>query len=66
MKQITEDGRYQIMFVPTTKEANRIEKVDYDEAFPRFVPRSVKSRPALMLAREDEESEDNDEEENEE
>lgn len=48
LKRITDDGRYQLMIVPTTKEASRIEKIDYDGPFPRFVPKSVKSRPALM------------------
>jgi hypothetical protein len=38
---IIEDGQYQIMFVPTTKEASRIEKVDYDMPFPRLMPKTV-------------------------
>jgi len=28
---------YGVMFVPTTKEASRLEKVDWDHPFPRYV-----------------------------
>jgi hypothetical protein len=36
-KVISEDGRYQVMVVPTTKESSRVEKIDFDMPFPRFV-----------------------------
>lgn len=29
---------YEVMFVACTKEACRVEKVDFDQPFPRFVP----------------------------
>jgi hypothetical protein len=66
LKQIADDGRYQIMFVPTTKEATRIEKIDYDSPFPRFVPKSTKSRPALMPKTVTKEEDDEEDEEGEE
>lgn len=36
IKLIQEDGRYQLLFVPTTKEGTRIEKVDFEFAYPRL------------------------------
>ena len=32
------DGQYMIAVVPTTKEACRIEKIDFDKPFPRSIP----------------------------
>jgi hypothetical protein len=32
---------YEVMFVPTTKEASRVEKVDLDQPHPRFVTGKV-------------------------
>ena len=29
---------YEVMFVATTKEASRIEKIDLDKPHPRFIP----------------------------
>lgn len=50
IKVITEDGRYQLILVPTTKEASRIEKVDYDMPFPRLVPKAVeKTKPVVPM-----------------
>ena len=37
----TEDGRYRFLFVPTFKESTRIEKIDFDEPFPRCMARGV-------------------------
>lgn len=37
---ITKDTGYRIVFIPTTKEACRIEKIDFDLPFPRFSPKS--------------------------
>jgi|GEM_PF-6538785 hypothetical protein len=37
---IQNESEYRVAVVPTTKEACRIEKVDFDKAFPRFVPRT--------------------------
>lgn len=34
---INNTSEYKVAIVPTTKEACRIEKVDFDKAFPRFV-----------------------------
>lgn len=31
------EGDYKVMFVPTTKEASRVEKIDFDQPHPRFV-----------------------------
>jgi len=42
------DGQYQIVIVPTTKEATRIEKVDYEAPFPRLVPKAnEKTKPII-------------------
>jgi len=61
IKVITEDGRYQLILVPTTKEASRIEKVDYDMPFPRLMPKAVEKAkvvPAPFRPEKDEEPED--------
>lgn len=67
IKRIVEDGTYQIMFVPTTKEGTRIEKIDYDSPFPRFVTKNKKQNPMQKLVSkvedDDEEEEETDEEE---
>jgi hypothetical protein len=31
------EGNYEICFVPTVKEATRVEKIDFDMPFPRFL-----------------------------
>jgi predicted fused transcriptional regulator/phosphomethylpyrimidine kinase len=31
------EANYEVMFVPTTKEASRVEKVDFDKPHPRFI-----------------------------
>ncbi len=41
MDKLCEDGRYVCIIAPTTKEATRVEKVDYDSPFPRYMPKSV-------------------------
>jgi|GEM_PF-4275022 hypothetical protein len=38
---ICEDGGYSLVFVPTFKEATRIEKVDYDSPYPRYKAKSL-------------------------
>lgn len=38
--EIKESTQYRIAIVPTTKEACRIEKIDFDKPFPRFSPRN--------------------------
>jgi hypothetical protein len=45
---------YDVMFVPTTKEASRVEKIDFDKPFPRFVV----PVPNTIKIEEDEEEED--------
>jgi len=35
------DGVYALVFVPTFKEATRIEKVDYDSPYPRYKAKSL-------------------------
>lgn len=50
LHQIAEDGQYQIMVVPTTKEASRIEKVDYDSPFPRLTPKKVSKTKTGVVA----------------
>lgn len=37
----TEDGRYRFLFIPTFKESTRIEKIDFDEPFPRYISRGI-------------------------
>ena len=41
IQEIIEDGQYQVLIVPTTKEATRIEKVDFEMPFPRLSPKNV-------------------------
>ncbi len=41
IEKLSEDGRYVCILVPTTKEATRVEKVDYNSPFPRYMPRSL-------------------------
>ena len=43
---------YEVMFVPTVKEASRVEKIDLDKPHPRFIQGKVK------LDRSDEEDND--------
>ncbi len=38
--KINEEGTYLVAVVPTTKEACRIEKMDFDKPFPRFVSKN--------------------------
>lgn len=35
--KINDGMDYQVMLVPTTKEACRVEKIDFDKPFPRFL-----------------------------
>lgn len=44
LSKVADDGKYQFLIVPTTKEASRVEKVDLESPFPRFVPRSMSKR----------------------
>jgi hypothetical protein len=37
-----------LIIVPTTKEASRIEKVDYDSPFPRLVPKMVEKTKMVV------------------
>jgi hypothetical protein len=53
LDQLKADGEYDVMFVPTTKEASRVEKVDFDAPFPRFVPNSTKIDPEDKETQED-------------
>jgi hypothetical protein len=45
LDKLKEDGEYDVMFVPTVKEASRVEKVDFGMPFPRFVPNATKLEP---------------------
>jgi hypothetical protein len=47
-KAIAEDGQYQVMIVPTTKEASRIEKVDFEMPFPRFAPKAETNSASIV------------------
>lgn len=40
IEKVKEECDYQIMIVPTTKEACRVEKLDFDKPYPRFLPRT--------------------------
>lgn len=40
MDRINKDSDYQVMIVPTTKEACRVEKIDFDKPFPRYIART--------------------------
>ena len=66
LEKINTDGQYQIMIVPTTKEAARIEKVDYNMPFPRLSPKAVsKTKTGIVtpkipkIIEDDEDEEDN-------
>ena len=37
INEMHELGDYQVMFVPTIGEASRVEKIDFDQPFPRYV-----------------------------
>lgn len=63
---IAQDGQYQILIVPTTKEASRVEKVDWESPFPRFVPKNTGKKgsvPKKVVTVVTEEDEDDDEDE---
>lgn len=38
--EINSESEYRVAIVPTTKEACRIEKIDFDKPFPRSVPKN--------------------------
>lgn len=38
LEKLKAAGDYEVMFVPTVKEATRVEKVDFDQPYPRFIP----------------------------
>lgn len=70
LSRIQEDGQYQLLLIPTTKEASRAEKVDWDMPFPRFVPKvqgkknTIPKKVVTLVAADDDdddEDEDNDE-----
>ncbi len=39
-EKIHKDSDYEVMVVPTTKEACRVEKIDFDKPFPRYMSRT--------------------------
>ncbi|CAE7860279.1 unnamed protein product [Symbiodinium microadriaticum] len=41
IKQLESETYYRVVIVPTTNEASRVEKMDFDHPFPRFMPNSV-------------------------
>lgn len=50
---IAADSDYRVAIVPTTKEACRIEKVDFEKPFPRFVSRTHSDIELLERRREE-------------
>jgi chlorite dismutase len=40
MEKINKESDYMVMLVPTTKEACRVEKIDFEKPFPRFLSRT--------------------------
>jgi CO dehydrogenase/acetyl-CoA synthase gamma subunit (corrinoid Fe-S protein) len=40
IERIHKDSGYQVMIVPTQKEACRVEKIDFDKPFPRYAKKS--------------------------
>jgi len=63
LTKIQGDGQYQILLIPTTKEASRAEKVDWDMPFPRFIPKlqgkkNAVPKKVVAIVSEDEEDED--------
>ena len=41
IQKLEEESHYRVAIVPATKEACRVEKVDFEHPFPRFVPNNV-------------------------
>lgn len=41
IQAVEKEGEYLVMFVPCFEEATRIEKIDFNAPFPRFLPRNV-------------------------
>jgi hypothetical protein len=41
IEKLVEDGQYVCLLVPTTREATRVEKIDYNAPFPRYMPKSL-------------------------
>lgn len=48
---VNKDGSYSILIVPTTKEGSRVQKVDFDAPFPRFVPKSNKKKVLVVQSK---------------
>ena len=66
LAKIVEDGQYQVLIVPTTKEASRAEKVDWESPFPRFVPKTtgkknVVPKKIVTVVTEDDDDDEDDE-----
>lgn len=53
LKQIEDETGYKTCVVPTIKEACRIEKIDFDKPYPRFVPRTHIDLAAIEKRREE-------------
>lgn len=49
LELINKDGSYTILIVPTTKEGSRIQKVDFDAPFPRFMPKTTNKKKIVVL-----------------
>lgn len=52
-EEIHSNTDYRVAVVPTTKEACRIEKIDFDKPFPRTVPRNHDDIEAMERRREE-------------
>ena len=63
IQRIADDRQFDLVIVPTTKEASRIEKIDYDFPFPRFVPISPPTKRVEDVEKEADEDELDDEDE---
>jgi hypothetical protein len=48
---INKDGSYTILIVPTTKEGSRVQKVDFDAPFPRFIPKTSKKKVVVVQSK---------------
>ena len=44
IEELERETQYRVSIIPTTKEASRVEKLDFEHPFPRFVPNNVDIR----------------------
>lgn len=53
LERVNKESDYVVAVVPTTKEACRVEKIDFEKPFPRSIPMNNKEIEALEKRREE-------------